>query len=84
MASLESAGNLAACAGFLRRFWRKIVRREFALGAANFDLQVNVGRKAGWVLEGTASVSGSAGGKVKCRRRDGWNGAGMQRPPPCR
>jgi hypothetical protein len=31
-----------------------------------------------------ASVSGSASGKVKCRRRDGWNGAGMQRPPPCR
>jgi hypothetical protein len=31
-----------------------------------------------------ASVGGSAGGKVKHRRRDGWNEAGAQRLPPCR
>jgi len=35
----------------LRRFWREIVRREFAFGAANFDLRTDVGRKAGQVPE---------------------------------
>jgi hypothetical protein len=31
-----------------------------------------------------ASVGGLADGKVKRRRRDGWNGAEAERPPPCR